>query len=38
MLTTIAFWIVVFLMMIIVPVGCIMTRPRKKPEQLPPFH
>jgi hypothetical protein len=38
MLATIAFWIVVFLMIVIVPVGCIMTRPRKYYDQLPPLH
>jgi hypothetical protein len=37
MLATIAFWIVVVLMIAIVPVGCIMTRPRKKQDQLPPL-
>jgi hypothetical protein len=38
MLTTIAFWIVVVLMIVIVPVGCSMMRPRKPQDRLPPFH
>jgi hypothetical protein len=38
MLTNVGLWIILVLLIAIVPVGCIMTRPRKKPDQLPPLH
>jgi hypothetical protein len=38
MLTNVGLWIIVVLLIAIVPVGCVMTRPRKKPDQLPPLH
>jgi hypothetical protein len=38
MLTNIGLWIIVVALIAIVPVGCIMTRPRKKKDQLPPLH
>jgi hypothetical protein len=40
MLTNIGLWIIVVALIAIVPVGCIMTRPRKprNEDQLPPLH
>jgi|HubBroStandDraft_6_1064221.scaffolds.fasta_scaffold4058854_1 hypothetical protein len=38
MLTNIGLWIILAALIAIVPTGCYMTRPRKKQDQLPPFH
>ncbi len=38
MLTNIGLWITLVGLIVLVPVGCIMTRPRKNPDQLPPLH
>jgi hypothetical protein len=38
MLTNIGLWIILVAAIAIVPLGCIMTRPRKDPDQLPPLH
>ncbi len=38
MLTTVGLWIILVLLIVLVPVGCIMTRPRKNQDQLPPLH
>jgi hypothetical protein len=38
MLTNIGLWIILAGLIAIVPIGCYMTRPTKKPDQLPPLH
>lgn len=38
MLTNIGLVIILAGLIAIVPIGCYMTRPRKNPDQLPPFH
>jgi hypothetical protein len=38
MLTNVGLWIILMLRIVLIPVGCIMTRPSKNPDQLPPLH
>jgi hypothetical protein len=38
MLTNIGLWIILVGLIALVPIGCIMTRPRKNQGQLPPYH
>jgi hypothetical protein len=37
MLTNIGLWIILIAAIVLVPLGCIMTRPSNE-DQLPPFH
>jgi hypothetical protein len=38
MLTNVGLWIILIAAIVLVPLGCIMTRPSKNLDQLPPLH
>ena len=38
MLTNVGLWIILVGLIVLIPVGCIMTRPSNDQDQLPPLH